>query len=270
VGTKTYGITNPAFRSAMVGLTIAYAFLLVVIFLRTDSDTWAIYIIPTLPLLPLAFVLHRASLGWIRIREEEIEVLPSWFSRRLWGEQNKNARFDSESELLLCRRFAYGAFDGFYILLRPHSGPDYTLWNTAGTATGVSRRWWSRIAQEISKTHRLRTRLVKQNANSQGMVETAWNAGGGKRFWQSLWMIIATALSPWLGVGARLLTADPSKLALIGVSIWIGAGAWIWYWFHSRGGKSSQDLAVAILLFTLQFGTFYMLAVLVTGAVLHH
>ena len=172
MGTRTYGITNPAFRFAMVSLTIAYAALLVIIFLRTDSDAWAVYIISTLPLLPLVFVLHRGSLGWIQIQEGEIVVLPSWFSRKLWGEQSKNARFDSESELLLCRRFAYSAFDGFYIILRPRSGPDYTLWNTASTSTGVSRRWWSRIAQEISKTHHLKTRLVKQTVNSQGMVET--------------------------------------------------------------------------------------------------
>jgi hypothetical protein len=156
----------------MVSLTIAYAALLVIIFLRTDSDAWAVYIISTLPLLPLVFVLHRGSLGWIQIQEGEIVVLPSWFSRKLWGEQSKNARFDSESELLLCRCFAYRAFDGFYIILRPRSGPDYTLWNTASTSTGVSRRWWSRIAQEISKTHHLKTRLVKQTVNSQGMVET--------------------------------------------------------------------------------------------------
>ncbi len=269
MGTGTYGISNPTFRSAAAILAIAYAAFLIIIFLRADSDTWAILIIPTLLLLPLAFVLHRGSLAWIRIQDEEIVIVPSWFCRRFWGDQSKNAGFDSESELLLCRRFAYSALDGFFVILRPRSGPDYTLWSATSAATGVSYRWWSRIAGEISKTHHLKTRLVDQTVNSQGMMETDWKTLRGKRLWQSL-MIIAPGLLPWLGAGARLLTADPSKLTLIGLLLWISAGASIWYWLRSAGAKLPQYAAASILFFTIQFAMFYTLAVLVAGAVLHH
>jgi hypothetical protein len=62
VGTRTYGISNRKSWPAIVLLVGAYAIFLIIIFLRTDSDTWSILVIPTLPLLPLAAqVLQRAE-----------------------------------------------------------------------------------------------------------------------------------------------------------------------------------------------------------------
>jgi hypothetical protein len=254
----------------MVVLAPSYAAFLIIIFLRADSDTWAILVIPTLPLLPLAYIVHRGNLGWIRIQEQKIEIVPSWFHRRFWGEQSKNARFDSDSELLFCRRFAYSALDGFFVLLRSHPGADQTLWSTTATTSGAGRRWWSRIAQEISSTHNLRTRLIEQTVSSQGMSETDWKTGQGKMLWQGLKILIVPAISPWLGIGARVLTGDPSKLVLFGVLLWIGAGASFWYWFRVLRAKPPQDLTAGIWIFTLQFATFYTMAVLVTGALLRH
>jgi len=270
VNTETYGITNPTSRSATVLLAVAYAAFLAIIFLRAESGTWAISIIPTLPLLPLAVAIHLGSLGWIRIREEEIEIVPSWFRRKFWGEQSKSARFDASSELLFCRRFAWGALDGFFVILRPISGPDQVVWSTSDTATGVSREWWSCIAQEIGKSQRLRTRLVDQTINSYGTAETDWKNGQGKSLWKGLRILIATTLLPWVGIAARLLTPNPAKLTAIGVILWMGAGASVWYWLRSRVVKLPEETAASVLLFTLQFATFYTLAVLVTGAVLHH
>lgn len=270
MGTRTYGISNPTFRSAVVILVVAYAIFLLIIFLRAESDTWAISVIPTLPLLPLAYVLHRGNLAWLQIKDEEIEVIPSWFSRKFWSEQSRTARFDSGSELLFCRRFAYGSFDGFFVILRSSSGTDQALWSTNNNSTGVGRRWWSRIAREISGTNQLKTRLIEQTVNSQGMRENDWPTKRGETLWRALRAGVAPALAPWLGIGARLLTSDPFKLAGVGVLLWIGSAVWIWFWTRALSEKLPQDVTARILIFTLQFATFYTLAVLVTGAVLHH
>jgi hypothetical protein len=163
-----------------------------------------------------------------------------------------------------------GTLDGFFVILGSRSGPDQNLWSTANTATGISRRWWSRIAQEINATHHLKTRLVDQTSNSQGTAETDWKSGRGKAPWQALKMAIFPAILPWLGIAARLLTADPGKLVLTGVLLCFGAGTFVRYWIRSRGATFSQDVTAGIFIFTLQFTTFYALAVLVTGAVLQH
>jgi hypothetical protein len=213
VGTRTYGISNRTFRSAVVILVVAYAIFLLIIFLRAESDTWAILVIPTLPLLPLAYVLHKGNLAWLQIKDEEIEVTPSWFGRKFWSEQSRTVRFDSGSELLFCRRFAYGSFDGFFVILRSSSGADQALWSTNDNSTGVGRRWWSRIAREISGTSQLKTRLIEQTVNSQGMRESDWPTKRGKMLWQGLRAVVAPALAPWLGIGARLLTSDPIQVS---------------------------------------------------------
>jgi hypothetical protein len=270
VGARTFGITNPAFRSAGLILVVAYAIFLLIMFFRAESDTWAVLIIPTLPLLPLAYVFHRGNLAWLQIKEQEIEVKPSWFRRRLWSEPSKTARFDSGSELVFCRRLAYLSFEGFYVILRSSSGIDQTLWSTNDNSTGVSRKWWTRIAREISETSQLKTRLIEQTVSSQGMRESDWPTSLNKTVRQGLRALIVPAGSPWLGIGARLLTSDPIKLAGFGVLLFIGTAFWILYWIRPLRGKLPGDATLRILIFTLQFATFYTLAVLVTGAVLHH
>jgi hypothetical protein len=269
VGTRSYGISNPKFWPAIVLLVVAYAAFLVIMLLRADPDEWQILVVPTLPLLPLAYILHRCSLSWIRIKDEEVEIVPSWFRRKFWGEQSKNARFDSGSELLFCQRFACGAFDGYFILLRSRSGTDLTMWSTVNHSTGAGRRWWSRIAQEISDTCHLNTRLIEQTVSSQGTQEADWPTGSGKKLWR-LRALILPALAPWLGIGARVLTADSLKLVGTGVLLWIGCAGLMLHWIQSRRGTLRwQDLSTGMLVFTLQFATFYTLTVLVTGAVLH-
>lgn len=75
---------------------------------------------------------------------------------------------------------------------------------TLDTASGAGRRWWSRIAQEISNVHDLKTRLIEQTVNSQGALETEWPTVLDKTQRRRLGVGIVPALSPWLGIGARL------------------------------------------------------------------
>ena len=264
---KSYGVSNPTFWPIAVLLAVAYATFLVIMLLRGSLDEWLI-LVPTLPLLPLAYVLHRSSLSWIRIKNDEIEVVPSWFRRKFWGDQGKNARFDADCELLFCERFAYRAFDGYSILLRSRSGPDLALWSTDSNSTGVGLRWWSEIAREITDTFRLRTRLVEQRVGSQPTQEVDWVAGTGRKLWR-LKVLILPGIAPWLGLGARLLTADSLKLSAVGILLWLASVGLVLYRIRSRtGAVRGRGLVPGLLVFTLQFVTFYTLTVLVAGAVL--
>jgi hypothetical protein len=270
VGARTYGITNSTFRSVGLILVVAYAIFLLIMFFRAESDAWAILVIPTLPLLPLAYVLHKGNLAWLQIKEQEIEVIPSWFRRTLWSEPIKTIQFDFGSELVFCRRLAYRSFDGFYLILRSPSGADQTLWSTNDNSAGVSRKWWARIAQEIDETSQLKTKLIQQTVSSEGMRESDWPTSLNKTVRQGLRALIVPAVSPWLGIGARLLTADPAKLAGAGVLLFVGIALWILYWIRPLRGKLPGYATARILILTLQFATFYTLSVLVTGAFLRH
>jgi hypothetical protein len=266
----SYGITNPTFRLAGIVLIVCYALFLLILFFRAESGTRAILVIPTLPLLPLAYVLHRGNLAWLQIKEQEIEVVPSWFRRKFWSETSKTFRFDCDSDLVFCKRLAYHAFDGFYLLLRSSSGSEQILWSTSNNSSGVSRKWWNRIAQEIRETGQLRTHLIEQTVSPQGMQESEWPTSLNKTVRQNLRALIAPAVSPWLGIGARLLTSDPLKLTGAGMLLSVGTALWILYWVRPLPRKFQGEAAASFLIFTLQFATFYTFAVLVTGAVLHH
>jgi len=273
--TRSYGISNPTFwpTTVLVVGTLG-VFLIIVFFLHGDLDEWWILVLPTLLVLPLAYIFHRGTLSWIRVGKEEVEIAPSWFQRKFWDEPSKSARFDSGSELLFCKRIAYGSFDCYSIMLRSHSGPDQVLWSGHENSTGVGRHWWSRIAREIGDTSRLRTRLIEQRVSCQGTSEGEWQTVGGKKLWWRLRMSIPFAIAPWLGVGARVLTADYPKLVGIGVILLIGSIAWMSYCVRSGGKTLRQELKEGLLslmlLSALQFATIYTVTVLVTAAFLRH
>lgn len=267
--TRSYSISNPAFWPATFLLAGTSGIFLTLVFLRGDSDAWWIPVLPIFPLLPLVYVFHRGTLGWIRVGNDEVVIVPSWFRRKLWGEPSESARFHSGSELLFCKRFAYGSFDSYSVILRPHSSTDQVLWSGQGNSPGV-RPWWSHIAREIGDTSPLRTRLIEQTVSSQGTSEAEWPTMSGKKLWQGLRMLIPFAIAPWLGIGARVLTGDYVKLVGIGVILWIGSLVWISYWVRSGDRTLRQGLSHGMLLFTLQFATIYTVTVLVTGAVLRH
>ena len=267
--TRAYGIANPTFRPVLVILALAYTAGLIAALLRSDLG-WFLYLLPTLLLVPWAYAFHRAGLAWIRISEHEIEIVPSWFARKMWSGQNYLVRYNSDSELLFCLRFAYGSPDGCSVILRSPYKPDQTLWSTASSTSGVSRKWWSQIAPKINDAHGLRARLIKQVVTSQGVSESDWPSDRHKMVWQVFMLFVFQALAPWLGIGVRLLSADPTKLALAGVLLWLCAGTYARYWVGTKKVTRQPELISRMLLFTLQFATFYTFAVLMTGAVLKH
>lgn len=103
---------------------------------------------PTVVLFLLAYFVHRGSLSWIRISRDSREIVrvPSWFARKLIGEKQLVVQVPSGSELIFCRRLAYGGILGYYIIVRAPNGAEQIVWNDL---TGVTRGRWSRVAKEI-------------------------------------------------------------------------------------------------------------------------
>lgn len=140
--------------------------------------------------------------------------MPSLLDRKFWGERESSARVTSGAELLFCRRSAYGAFDGYYILLRAPGTSEQILWKES-RVTSVSRRYWERIAREIARNNCVSTRLIQQRVTAEGTEETDWTAQSARAPRKNLRFLIGLAFFPWMGIIARLLTRDVRLIALI-------------------------------------------------------
>jgi len=244
------------------------AVLFAIAFFNTGDSSRLALVLPAVTLFAMAYFLHKASLSWIRVSEDgkEIVSIPSWYSRKLWGEHRVVGRIAPESELLFCRKSAYGAFDGYYVILRTPSTSDLVLWNAE---SGISRRFWERVAKEIRELHQLNARLVRQVVSNQGTQETEWTLNSDKIMWKNLNWIIGPALFPWLGIPVRLFTADPWTIALMGALLWIIGFSVLWYFYRSHYIAKEQSLATITLVWTLQFAGLYAVTALATSAFLH-
>jgi hypothetical protein len=234
----------------------------------TEDQSRFALILPTVALFTLAYFLHKASLSWIRISEDGTEVVsvPSWYSRRLWGEHRVVGRIISGSELLFCRRSAYGAFDGYYVVLRTPGMADLVLWNAE---SGISRRVWQRAADDIRERYRLNVRVIKQIVSDQGKQETDWTAESDRTLWRNLRLVIGPAVFPWLGIGVALLTADPLKITLVGVLLWLAGISLFRYFYRGQQIAIGQSLGALTFVWTIQFVALYALTALITRAIFH-
>jgi hypothetical protein len=61
------------------------------------------------------------------------------------------------------------------------------------------------------------------------------------------------ALSPWLGFGARLLTANKSSIAVMGAILWLASCVAIWFFHRLPDIKGKRSFGVSILVWTLVF-----------------
>ena len=248
---------------------LCMAFLFTLAIFTTPGASRFGLIFPTVVLFLLAYSVHKASLSWIRISADgkEIASIPSWFARKLLGEARAAMRVVPGSELIFCRRLAYGGLDGYYIIVRAPDGSEQVIWNDV---TGVSRRRWSRIANDIREYQQFRARLVSQTISAQGVEETEWTAETDKAKWKIFRVAIGPALSPWLGIAVRVITANPTAIVLTGVLLWlIGSGAFL-YIYRTQPVSKEQSSVAAILLWTFQFTLLYAATVLITGTVMHH
>lgn len=68
-------------------------------------------------------------------------------------------------------------------------------------------------------------------------------------------IVIATigAVSPWLGIAARLLAARAWTIACIGAVLWSANCAGLWYLHHLPEIKGKRSLGISLLVWTLTF-----------------
>jgi len=194
---------------------------------------------------------------------EELVRVPSWFARKISGEKRVVTRSPAGSELVLCRRHAYGALQGFYILVRAPDGTEQEVWNDV---TGVTRGRWSRVATEIKERCRLRVRLVTQTISDKGIEEADWTALTDKDQWNILKIMAGPAIAPWLGIGIRIVTSDLMTILVSGFALWLIGAGMFWYIYRTREISKEQTLSLTIFVWTLQFIALYVVSVLLTGA----
>jgi hypothetical protein len=234
----------------------------------TTSDSSRFGLVPAaLGLFFLAYFVHKGSLSWIQISADgkELVKIPSWFARKVSDERSVVTKAPAGSELVLCRRHAYGALQGYYMLLRAPDGKEQEVWNTV---TGVTRGRWNRVAVRIKERCQLRVRLVDQTISDKGVEETEWTALTDKNKWKMLKIMVGPALAPWLGIGVRLLTSNFMSIFVFGFGLWLIGVSVFWYIYHTREVSKEQGLPLTISVWTLQFITFYVASVLVTGALI--
>jgi hypothetical protein len=233
-------------------------------FLTTSDNSRFGLVPPTVVLFGLAYLVHKASLTWIQVSAsgEELVRIPSWFARKLSAEKRVVIKAPLGSEIVLCRRLAYGGLQGYYLLVRAPDGTEQEVWNDV---TGVIRGRWSRVATEIGERCQLRVRLITQTISDKGTEETDWTALTDKNKRKMLRIMVGPAVAPWLGIGVRLLTSNLFLILAFGLALWAIGASVFWYIYRTQEVSKEQSLPFAILVWTLQFITFYVVSVLVTG-----
>jgi hypothetical protein len=80
-------------------------------------------------------------------------------------------------------------------------------------------------------------------------------------------LAVVPAFSPFLGIAARLATAEPWMIAAVGAGLWCVNCAVIWY-FHSLPEiKGQRSFGVSMLVWTLVFIPTFFITAALTGLV---
>jgi hypothetical protein len=238
--------------------------------LTTHDSSRTAFIYPFVLFCLLTYLSVRAGLAWIRIMGDgqEIVSVPCWYARKFLGEKGKIAKILPGSELVFCRRTAYGALDGYYVTLRANDGSEQVLWSSIN---GISRRRRMRIAQEVEQQFGLPVRQIKQDATTGAHSETQWNTTFDRHVWKNAGLVLIPTLMPFLGVPIRLFTGNIKIIVLMGFVLWfLGAGA---YWLVFRLSRihdisKDQNLPLTLLVWTMTYIPFYLIAVVGTRALI--
>ncbi len=231
--------------------------------------------VPKLPAVPLfvllaflVFASHRASQSWIEVSPDgqTISAIPSWYGRSLAGESTISLAVSRPAELLFCRNVAYGSFDGYSAVLRCQGGAEQTLWKGM---RGMDFQRCRVFSQEIQIRFGLPVRLLSRRMTDRGIEEAEWTSSTGRIDRKAVGFGLAMFLLPWLGILVRALTANPASLLASGILLCVfgAASMWLLRRLGSQGDRKS-GLAVAIIVWALEFAPLYLVIVLVTGSLL--
>jgi uncharacterized membrane protein YecN with MAPEG domain len=81
-------------------------------------------------------------------------------------------------------------------------------------------------------------------------------------------IVFFSMLAPWLGIVARLLTANPWRIGLFGMILWFGGGASAWYLHRSPEIARKGSLGVSVLVWILTFVPLFTSTAFATGMVI--
>jgi hypothetical protein len=78
-------------------------------------------------------------------------------------------------------------------------------------------------------------------------------------------------LSPWVGgIVARLLTADPWRIGLVGVVLWFASCTSLWYLHRPPEVARARSLGATIFVWTLTFVPVFAVGAIATGMIIGH
>jgi hypothetical protein len=243
------------------------AALFLIAFVQTPGNSKFTLLYPTVLFFLAAYYIDKASVSWIRISNDgkELVRVPSWFARKLLSEGRVVARIEPGAEFIICRRVGYGFVNGYSMILRAPDGKEKVIWDTSEPTT---RHWLKRVADEITAKHKLAVRLISRSTSDQGVEEKEWTGEGERAKWRRVGIVLVPAMSPFLGIGVRYITAN------LGVILAAGAGLWLFecgcYFLMVRKLQAVKDQcnAVVILIWTMQFIISYALSVIFTSHVI--
>ena len=89
---------------------------------------------------------------------------------------------------------------------------------------------------------------------------------------QRTYIAIATVpeVAPWLGIVARLLTANQWQIVLIAIILWLVGGACIWYLRLSPEVAQKASFGTSIFVWTATFAPLFGVTAAVTGIAISH
>ena len=216
------------------------------------------------------FLVHRASLSWLEFSADgaTISSVPSLMDQKFWGQRQISAEVSSGSELLFCRKSAYGSPAGFRIVLRDDSGKDNVLLDDT-EQIAPSARHWARIASKVEDRNHIKVRLIRQSVTESGTIEEEWTPVLDRKRWSKAAPVAIAGMFPYLGAAARVLTPSPLLIVVAGLLLWLLAGAIILASFYrTRTAWAEKNLVLSLLGWMLSFASFYTTAAVLTNLAL--
>jgi hypothetical protein len=81
---------------------------------------------------------------------------------------------------------------------------------------------------------------------------------------------VAAGLLPWLGIVARLLTANLLRITFIGIILWVAGCASLWYMHLPPEVARERRFGVSLLIWTLTFVPVFACTAMGTGMIISH
>lgn len=233
--------------------------------------------VPKLPAIPIfllaawaIYASHRASLAWLELSPDRktITYFPSWFARKTTLEASTRVELLPNAELVVCKKIAFGAYDGVSIFLRRPGGAEFLI---LGCDDAFPRKRLIEIASRVAKAAGIPLRLAERRLTSEGESEAEWSPDKERR---SKWLLapaFSFFLLPFVGVLVRTMTSSGPAIFAFAILLWLlGLAAMVIVARMLPQSDERPALWAYLTVWSFRFGLMYLIAVLVTGEILSH